>query len=93
MLTILDPRGFPETATASLAPRPKSLDGLVLGLFSNRKTNADQLLQLIEQRLRDRFSLREVVWSGKDKNSLPAPPETLAPILEGCDAAITAIGD
>jgi hypothetical protein len=93
MLTILDPRGHVDAETVSMAPRPKSLDGLVLGVFSNRKTNADRLLAMVEQRLAQRFRFKDVVWSGKDKNSLPAPPGSLDPILGRCDVAITAIGD
>ncbi len=93
MLTILDPRGHVEATTVGMAARLRSLDGLVLGVFSNRKTNADRLLTLIQERLAARFQLKDVVWSGKDKNSLPAPPGSLDPILAACDAAITAIGD
>jgi hypothetical protein len=93
MLTILDPRGHVETTEVSMALRPGSLDGLVLGLFSNRKTNADRLLTLVEQRLATRFRLKRVVWGGKDRNSLPAPPGSLDSIFAECDVAITAIGD
>jgi hypothetical protein len=42
---IYDPRGIVESANVPIAPRPKQLDGLRLGILDNSKWNANKILR------------------------------------------------
>ncbi len=46
-ITTLDPRDDRPTAPARIAQRPATLDGKVIGLFSNNKPHSEDLLRRI----------------------------------------------
>jgi hypothetical protein len=75
-----------------LASRPQTLDGLVLGLLDNRKTNADHLLLKIGEALGERYSLQDIVYVTKPIFSRPAPNDQLEQ-LKACHLVVTALAD
>lgn len=89
---ILDPTGVDEPLETRLAPRG-GLQGKRLGLLANGKTNANRLLQLVAELLKERYELGEVVLVDKRNATAPASDEVLARLLPQCDAVVTAIGD
>ena len=92
-VSMLDPTSPPLPVDASMAERPDTLNGKVLGLLDNHKLNANNLLDDIEQLLSERYEFAEVVRSFKPDVSRPAPSDTLDELIEQCDVAVTAIGD
>lgn len=92
-LQVLDPTVDPIPADAVVAPRPESLNGTVLGLLSNNKLNADQLLAMVHDVLADRYEFKEIVSKNKGNASRPCPEEILNELSERCDVVITASGD
>ena len=91
-ITILNPTSLTEAEPLRTARRLESLQGTLIGVLDNGKVNTDQIFQLVELGLRQRYGVREVVWRRKHNFSRPAPPELLAD-LRACDAIITGIGD
>ncbi|HZV49841.1 MAG TPA: hypothetical protein VFD49_08735 [Candidatus Dormibacteraeota bacterium] len=90
---VLDPTGRPEGGRATLAPRPRSLAGLTLGLLDNRKHNAGVLLAELGRLLVARHGVGRVVDVQKPHFGLPAPAEIVEPLATECDLVVTAIGD
>ena len=92
-LTILDPTVQAIPDSTSLAPRPKSLDGAVVGLLANGKRNSDELLRSVYSLLQDMYQFKGVVELNKRDVSRPAPKPIMDELLKRCDLVITAIGD
>ena len=92
-IQVLDPTVDPVPADAVVAPRPDTLDGAVLGLLSNNKVNADELLVMVHDVLADRYEFGGVVSRNKGNASRPCPDEIIEELSEQCDVVITASGD
>jgi len=76
-----------------IAPRLVTLDGKVVGLLSNGKPHADQLLQMIVDNLKEKYKIRGVILESKPYLGNLAPKEILDKLTVSCDAVITGIGD
>lgn len=90
---ILDPTVEALPDTTLLAPRPRDLDGKIVGLLSNGKRNADTLLDGVYSLLQDTYELGGFVRANKGDASRPAPQPIMDDLLERCDLVITATGD
>jgi len=90
-LTVLEPIAESVTNPESLAPRLSTLDGKVIGLYSNKKLNADRLLELVEEELKSRHELAGVVRSTYTGMRLMKRDEWRD--VEECDAIILTHGD
>ena len=90
---ILDPRPpIPEVAN-DLAPRLETLDDAVIGLIHNGKTHGRELMALIVDELRERWSIADVVHIGPPSPGYGGNPYDAKPAAEAVMAAISAIGD
>ena len=77
-----------------LAPRRfRTLDGVRLGLLSNSKINADNILLAIGDLLAERYALKSIVHEVKANFSLPAPNEIIDRVVAQADVAIAGVGD
>ena len=92
-ITVMDPRAEAVHVDASRAPRPDSLHGKVIGLLDNSKANADNLLRLVADLLKERFEIKDVIFAAKPDSSRPAPVETVESLARESDFAIVAVGD
>ena len=92
-LEVFDPRGAVEVERRALAPRPKELAGLRLGVLDNTKWNAGRLLRGIAAELEAQFPLGAVTYYKKESFSKEADPELLRAIAAENDIVLTAIGD
>ena len=92
-VTLIDPTLETVGASAEMALRPRSLDGLTIGLLNNCKGNADLILDSAYGMLRERYGLTGSVNRTKDMPSKPFRPEVLDEVAEQCQIAITAVGD
>jgi hypothetical protein len=91
-LRVLDPRLDAEGETTKLAPGLASLAGTVVGLLDNAKVGTARYFDYLEDILRSRYRVREVIRRRKPDASRPAPVELLGE-LSAADAIVSAVGD
>jgi hypothetical protein len=92
-IEIHDPTFEAPAGRLAYAPRPRSLQGLRIGLVDNTKVNADQLLLRIAQVLERDHGARSH-WIRRKKNAaVSVHPELVAEFREHCDVVVAGIGD
>jgi hypothetical protein len=92
-LQVLDPTATHSIATAGMAERPKTLAGKRIGLLSNDKLNAEELLDAIYDVLAERFDVSGSYRINKGDASRPAEPDFLSDFSNEVDVALLANGD
>ena len=90
---IYDPRGVIDAVVAPVAPRPKTLDSLRLGILDNSKWNANKLLRGASATLGKTIAFADVRYYVKHSFSIEAAPALIAEIAGSSDIVLTAIGD
>ena len=90
---VYDPRGQITSAPVTPAPRPSSLEGIRLGVLTNSKWNASQLLRRVVAHLEVVHSFSSVQHYSKTSFSSPADSALFDQIAKEVDVVITAIGD
>ena len=60
-VTLLDPTSQGDVSAKFLAPRLDSLDGKVMGLLNITKNGSDIFLERVEELMRERFDLADVL--------------------------------
>ena len=91
-IRVLDPRLFAEGEPASMAPPLAKLDGAVIGLLDNAMVGTARFYDYLEEMLRTRHGVREVIRRRKSDASRPVPAEILGE-LSAADAIVSAVGD
>ena len=91
-LVVLDPTPDAPAAAARMAPPLESLEGRTVALLDNGKFNVAPFLDCVEEILRGRYGVREVVRRRKSNQNAPAPAALIAEVT-GADAVISAVGD
>ena len=91
-IKVLDPRLDAEGEAVRLAPSVASLHGTVVGLLDNAKIGTERYLDYVEEMLKSRFGVREVIRRRKPDASRPVPAAMLGE-LSGADAILSAVGD
>lgn len=92
-MEILDPVGPTAETARTLAPRPASLEGAVIGVLDNSKPNAGVLLEGVARALARKLGARDVrVWR-KPGASIAATAAVLDEIAAQCGAVLTASAD
>ncbi len=91
-LRVLDPRLDPEGEATRMAPPVPSLDGALVALLDNAKIGTARFYDHVEQMLKTRYKVREVIRRRKPDSSRPVPPEMLAE-MRAADAIVSGIGD
>ncbi len=92
-LAVFDPRGVVEADPIPLGRRAAVLNGLRLGVLSNRKWNGNTLLRATVAALEGDIEFASVTFYEKESFSKNAAPELLAEIIADSDIVLTAIGD
>ena len=87
----LDPTSERDPVVRTLAPRPASLEGKVIGLLDISKPRGDVFLDRLEELLRDR-GLR-VTRFRKPTFAKVAPVDLRHEIATKCDVVIEALAD
>lgn len=91
-ITVLDPTPGTAIKAAPMAPPVDSLEGRTIGLLDNGKFNVARYLDHVEETLRSRYDVKEVVRRRKPNQNAPAAPAMLTE-LATCDAVLSAVGD
>ena len=92
-IVTLDPRDEGSPGPAAVAPRPASLDGKVVGLFSNNKPHSEELLRMIADVIAERYQIKGIVEHNKGGHQWPAQPADLQALARECDVAIHATAE
>src|SRR5437879_4600128 len=94
---VLDPVGTKPADHYPLATRQTTLADGVVGLLSNGKPNADQLLEALGRRLVADYGVKETLLFNKVKHGVlagsPAPDVILNSLASKTIAVLTATGD
>ena len=91
-LRVLDPRLDAEGEAIRMAPALPSLEGALIGLLDNAKIGTARFYDHVEEMLKTRYKVREVIRRRKPDSSRPVPPELLAE-LSAADGIVSGIGD
>jgi len=90
---VYDPRGVVETTPIPLGKRVQDLNGLRLGILSNKKWNGNTLLRKARAVLENDYKFAAVNFYEKESFSKNADPGLLGDIIAANDIVLTAIGD
>ena len=90
---VYDPRGTVDTTPIPLGRRVPDLDGLRLGILSNKKWNGNTLLRKTRAALERDHGFAAVNFYEKESFSKNADPALLGEIIARNDIVLTAIGD
>lgn len=92
-IQIYDPTTEVAGRHIAFVPRPKSLDGLRIGLVDNTKHNSDQLLIRIAALLeREHGAKAHVIRKKKSAGAAPHA-EIVEEYKAGCDIVVAGVGD
>lgn len=89
---VLDPTHEAEAEAVALAPGLGTLAGTTIGFISNGKQGVKEFLDALEQELRHRHGVAEVVRTVKSNYSAPAEPE-IFDRARTWHAVVAAVGD
>ncbi len=92
-VTLLDPTAQADAAVKFLAPRLENFDGKVMGLLDITKNGSDIFLDRVEELMRERFDIAEVVRVKKPTFARPAPIALLDDLAEQVDFVIEGLAD
>jgi len=93
LIQLVDPKGGLWRPRRTYAPRQAAVEGLTIGLLTNGKANAENLLAETARWFVDRHHCEALPIESKDDSSRTADPEMLHSIAERSDFLITAAGD
>jgi len=88
---ILNPLGFGAQARKALAPRLTTLQGKRLGLLDIGFPNGNLFLDRLEELLKERYGVAEVVRCAKPSPARPAKKEVREELASQCEAIIEAL--
>lgn len=97
---VLDPRGRVKGARFDLAARPRNLDGLRIGFLDNGKSNADVILQRLEEIVASRYKFAQVIRKPRRRpgenwrsRTVGAKDEVIDELASNCDVVVNGVGD
>ena len=90
---VLDPTAPPRELRHTMAPRPSDLRGESVGFLWNSKPNGDILFDRLEELLRQKYEISNVVHQRKPSSSIGAKQEVLDELTTSAHVAIVGLGD
>ena len=90
---LLDPTERVDRGQKTFAPRLDTLDGTTIGLLDINKAKGVHFLDRIEEMLRTRYGVKEVLRRKKISPGRLASEQLHAELREKCDAVIEALSD
>jgi len=92
-MKLCSPAGQHLPLGLSAVARPRSLDGLRIGLLDNTKAPVDKMMPHIERRLREKHPALEFYSVSKRMASQGAEAQIMQGLRQNCDVVINALGD
>jgi hypothetical protein len=92
--TLVNPLDETPRVFSKPAPRLASLTGTTIGMLDISKPGGSIFLDHLEQLLKQRYGVAEIVRAMKPTFTKPAPDAVIAKFLDAkCDAVIEALAD
>jgi hypothetical protein len=94
-IKVLSPAGVSPSGKAQVSPRAGDLNGKVVCIIDNGKPNFDIYVERMEELLRRKYNLAEVIHIKKGHlgSSNATPPNRVDELAKNCHAVISGIGD
>lgn len=92
MIDLMDPTISVGRELIDYAPRPRSLNGLRIGLIENTKTNSEAVLRKVAEKLAAAHGMTMEVLVHKPQRA-PLKDSQIAALSGKADFAITGVGD
>ncbi len=92
-MKLCSPAGHTLPLGLSAVARPRSLEGLRIGLLDNSKPPVDKMFAHIERQLRATVPGVEIYSVSKQVASQPADAKIMQGLRQNCDVVINALGD
>ena len=92
-MQIYDPTNDVKGRRINYAPRPKTLEGVRIGLVDNTKHNSDQLLLRIADILEKEHGAKAHLIKRKVSSGAAPHAEIIEEYKAGCDIVIAGVGD
>ena len=92
-IVVLDPTAPPRELRVDMAVRPADVGAKTLGFLWNSKPNGDILFSRLEELLRQKFEITNVMYRRKPTASIPAETLALEELAAGADAVVIGLGD
>ena len=91
-IRVLDPSHESNPEVLKQAPRLKSLEGKIVGFISNGKEGTGGFFAHLDNLLRQRYNVADVIFRTKSNYSAPAEQDIIDEAKKW-DLAITGLGD
>ena len=91
-LVVVHPAAEDRAELVEAVPRPRSLEGAVVGLVDNARTNSDRFMQVLGQLL-EKAGVGSVVTRRKPNPSVPLPDDVFDELLKRCDIVVHGVAD
>jgi hypothetical protein len=92
-LVVYNPTSGPGANKMALSPRVKNLQGGVLGVIENGKTNSDTVLNRIVSDLSERYPFKDVITVKKHSVSHAIKDDAAQILAQKCGFVLAGIGD
>jgi len=92
-MKLFDPTSSPRERTVSLAPRPRDLTGLRVGLIENTKFNSDVILRKLGEQLAQRHGMTVSRMIRKRSPSHGVSEEQVEELRKISDFIVSGVGD
>jgi hypothetical protein len=92
-MKLFDPTSSPRERSVSLAPRPRDLTGLRVGLIENTKFNSDVILRKLGEQLAQRHGMTVSRMIRKRSPSHGVTEEQVDELRKISDFIVSGVGD
>jgi hypothetical protein len=92
-MKLFDPTIGTEQSGIAYVPRPKSLNGLKVGLVENTKFNSEAILRKVAERLQSQHGMTMVKLAHKKSSGSPVYDHDVAEFKTKVDFVVAGIGD
>ena len=92
-ITVIDPAAEDSVTSVALVPRLRKLGDARIGLIDNSKHMAAQLLDGVQELLRERYKVEVFKRYRKNNPSVATPRDTLLELAGSCDAIVHGVAD
>ncbi len=91
-VVVIHPAAADQAELVEAVPRPPRLDGAVVGLVDNARTNSDRFMRVVGGLL-EKAGVGSVVSRRKPNPSIPLPDDAFDELLARCDIVVHGVAD
>jgi len=92
-MDLFDPTISTERSGIDYVPRPKSLQGLKVGLVENTKFNSEVILRKVADRLQSKYGMSMIKLAHKKSSGSAVYPQDVEEFKTKVDFVVAGVGD